>query len=168
MPRQVPVHGTPVNWLPLRTDTTKTVCSAKAGHKNERSYHCSENCEWPAHTESFARHKLEEADGFGSDTHLAVARSASYIVDATRREFLKKLDKHNVSTSNGCPNVNSTEKIIRDSCKFSFFNWTHVVKWNYIILTGQRMVVVHSYLCLIDDLAEKNGKFALIHNVYVI
>ena len=27
-------HGTPVNWLPLRTDTTKTVCSAKAGHNN--------------------------------------------------------------------------------------------------------------------------------------
>ena len=26
-------HGTPVNGLPLRTDTTKTVCSAKAGHK---------------------------------------------------------------------------------------------------------------------------------------
>ena len=26
-------HGTPVHWLPLRTDTTKTVCSAKAGHK---------------------------------------------------------------------------------------------------------------------------------------
>ena len=27
-------HGTSVNWLPLRTDTTKTVCSAKTGHKN--------------------------------------------------------------------------------------------------------------------------------------
>ena len=26
-------HGTPVNRLPLRTDTTRTVCSAKAGHK---------------------------------------------------------------------------------------------------------------------------------------
>ena len=26
-------HGAPVNWLPLRTDTTKTVCSAKAWYK---------------------------------------------------------------------------------------------------------------------------------------
>ena len=37
--RQAQVHGTPVNWLPLRTDTTKTVCSAKAGHKNRRGSH---------------------------------------------------------------------------------------------------------------------------------
>ena len=28
-------HGTLVNWLPLRMDMTKTVCSAKAGHKNQ-------------------------------------------------------------------------------------------------------------------------------------